>query len=100
MPNILTQAQAEAVYSAMCALNKVGHAARITPVFDGQAIQIDQPDPYGPVVLTWWAGDMHSEHHASQAAFATAYGLNSDEPVKSSYAGMFGTSGNMPAPEL
>lgn len=72
---ILNQSQAAAVYSAMCALNNVGHAARITPVFDGQAIQIDQPDPYGPVILTWWAGDMHSEHHANQAAFTTAYGL-------------------------
>ena len=80
---ILTQAQAEAVYSAMCALNNVGgrlHARiKATP---GALIHVNEL-PSGHMQL--WPGDAVGnptgplESHHNQSAFATAYGLNSDE---------------------
>ena len=81
---ILTQAQAEAVYSAMCALNNVGgilHTRiKATP---GAFIHVNKL-PSGHMQL--WPGDAGGnptgplESHHNQAAFATAYGLISDEP--------------------
>lgn len=69
---ILHKSQAEAVYSAMCALNNVG--AKFNEfVFSGRN---------GPEVRNMGAGNIlvddgyeGVERYASQAAFATAYGL-------------------------
>ena len=84
---ILSKTQAEAVYSAMCALNKVSHTAgvqvslvvydedaedprRITVVEDagGHVEVIQGPTPH-PIKV---------EPHAHQSALSTAYGLNAD----------------------
>lgn len=70
---ILNQAQAEAVYSAMFALNNVNG-------------RIDAQMPSGRVVegangvILVTAFSKPSEDYSNQAAFATAYGLISDEP--------------------
>lgn len=71
---ILTTAQAQAVYSAMCALNNIGAVidveipggcggTRIQETFTG-SVRIEQ---------RW--DDRKSERYADQAAFAAAYGL-------------------------
>lgn len=66
---ILNQAQAEAVYSAMCALNNIGG-------------RIDARIGYTRVNETVSAGilvtapDHSTEQYNDQAAFAAAYGLN------------------------
>lgn len=76
---ILNQSQAEAVYSAMCALNNVGaRATRIAvPGKDGDddAAVVERPD--GAVVVLGILGSIpfDEEIHASQSAFAAAYGL-------------------------
>ncbi|MFY1912705.1 hypothetical protein ACOTB6_14195 [Achromobacter xylosoxidans] len=76
---ILTAAQAQAVYSAMCALNSTGATATELK-FNGQngatfgarvsglsgAVRIDVLD---------FRGDMPSERHDSVPAFVAAYGL-------------------------
>jgi hypothetical protein len=75
MPLILNQSQAEAVYSAMCALNNVG--AEMLVQFTGYPraqdhIGIDASD--GSVrIRVGMCGDF--EGYQNQAAFATAYGL-------------------------
>lgn len=85
MALILNQSQAEAVYSAMCALNEVSHTAgvqvsfvgygdddegpsRITVVEDagGHVEVIQGPTPH-PIAV---------ERHANQSALASAYGLS------------------------
>lgn len=82
---ILNKAQAEAVYSAMCALNNVSHTAgvqvslvtydddaeeprRVTVVEDagGHVEVIQGPTPH-PIAV---------ERHANQSALASAYGLS------------------------
>ncbi len=67
----LNKAQAEAVYSAMCALNNVSGRISGTIVF-----------PDGIVVSCWSEGDFTvsagngaSESYADQAAFSVAYTL-------------------------
>lgn len=94
---ILTQAQAEAVYSAMCTLNNVG--GRLSCIDLGQQArdpQIRVPVG-GSIIIERGVPHCDREAHDNQAAFATAYGLDhGGEPAPSSYAGMFGTSGNMP----
>lgn len=75
--NILTAAQAQAVYSAMCALNNIG-----------AVIAVDIPDSVDRIrsvrVLGMYAmsvqveqlwGDHKRELYADKAAFAAAYGL-------------------------
>lgn len=66
---ILNQAQAEAVYSAMVALNNVGNIAGDLTLDEGLRVQwlksVDVRDGLsGP-----------REEYPNQAAFATAYGL-------------------------
>ena len=65
---ILNQAQAEAVYNAMCHLNNVGMRLdaniKSTRVVEG---------PRGGIMVFGYAQD--TEHYADQSAFATAYGL-------------------------
>lgn len=68
---ILTQAQAEAVYSAMVALNNVG--GRIAAAIDGGEKEVCGMRD-GAVVVHANYG-LTEEQHANQAAFATAYGL-------------------------
>lgn len=71
---ILTPAQAQAVYSAMCALNAVG--ARLTTEFPAAAIRVSQMDDASIVVQNWpsWSGAV--EDYDGPAAFAAAYGLS------------------------
>ena len=75
---ILTKAQAEAVYSAMCALNNVyGRIAHLSlDLHPGRAVSINET-PEGEVLISWLdAGHCaQSERHLGQAAFAAAYGL-------------------------
>lgn len=70
---ILTQAQAEAVYSAMCALNNVGGICGDLTLAEGLRVQWLA----SVTVRDGLSGP--SEGYLNQAAFATAYGLNSDE---------------------
>lgn len=74
MPMILTPAQAEAIYSAMCALNNIC-ATGMAGIGDHAA-----PDF---ITVNWHDGDVEirrgfgglPERHTNQSAFATAYGL-------------------------
>lgn len=73
---ILTRRQAEAVYSAMCALNNIGsrlHARDVGYTPDGFAIQVHETDQKTIAVAT---GTQRLETHDSQAAFAAMYGLD------------------------
>lgn len=87
---ILTPAQAQAVYSAMCALNQIG-----------AVIDVDIPDDVDRIrsarVLGTFAGDVQVEQlwddhkrelYADPAAFAAAYGLErrADGPITSNEA--------------
>ena len=106
MSKILTQAQAEAVYSAMCALTNVGGTVKVTlpihalPVAtSGEYIRAWEDDGHIQVVRCVRHTREADEFYENQAAFATAYDLDQDEAL-SSYSGMFGTSGNMPKPKL
>lgn len=62
---ILTQAQAEAVYSAMCALNNV--LGSLCCRIDGIRIEA-----WDVIHIT---DDTRTENYADQPAFAAAYGL-------------------------
>jgi len=71
---ILNQAQAEAVYSAMCALNNVG--GRIAAMMEFKTkneVQVTQQAD-GQVLVLKDIG-LTCERHADQAAFANAYNL-------------------------
>ncbi|GAB2471837.1 hypothetical protein GCM10027082_24160 [Comamonas humi] len=80
MSLILTKEQAEAVYSAMCALNNVSSLLRNVEMKNrhGHTIQVRE-NADGKVVVTVNTGgivlDSNIEFHADQSAFATAYGL-------------------------
>lgn len=86
---ILAPAQAQAMYAAMCALNNVSCTSGIELAFVG-----DKPAPLDPDDGGWHllrlveaaGGEITlqsgppgrptaTEHYASQAAFASAYGL-------------------------
>lgn len=74
---ILNKSQAEAVYSAMCALNNV--SARIKAQFgdvstDGVNV-FEEVDDTVTVVRVRHYDVLEAENYANQAAFATAYGL-------------------------
>lgn len=70
---ILTAAQAEAVYSAMCALNNVGGRLRVQLTQGKNVILVEEFASGGVVVDT---KPRHSvEVYAGQHAFATAYVL-------------------------
>lgn len=72
MARILNQAQAEAIYSAMCALNNVGgHLA--CELIDGTVVI--EKSPLNPQVIQVSSNGRGDEFYESQAAFATAYGL-------------------------
>lgn len=73
---ILTTAQAQAVYSAMCALNNLGRVG-------GSVIIPKEPDQSDEPRVSWnFLGvtvhqdlTFHKEYYADQSAFAAAYGL-------------------------
>lgn len=69
---ILTQAQAETIHNVMCALSCVsGRIDAQLPT--GRVVE----GPNGVILVT--AHGKPFEDYADQAAFATAYGLHSDE---------------------
>lgn len=72
---ILNQSQAEAVYSAMCALNNV--SARLDCFFWGEAIHARELPDCRIVIHQTLPGRPAAEPeiHADQSAFATAYSL-------------------------
>ena len=70
---ILTQAQAEAVYSAMCSLNNVSGRIDAHISSAGRVVECAN----GVVLVT--AYGKQSEDYSSQSAFATAYGLQQGE---------------------
>lgn len=77
---ILNQSQAAAVYSAMCALNNVSGRikAQFGDVSDDGVNVFEELDGSVNVVRVRHYDVLEAEHYASQAAFAAAYGLNSD----------------------
>lgn len=79
MSLILNQAQAEAVYSAMCALNNVGaelKATIYTRDSAGDYMRVYQDGGAVKVVDVLGHSVENREHYDDQAAFAAAYGLN------------------------
>jgi hypothetical protein len=79
---ILNSAQAEAVYSAMCALNNVALCEGLSISFIGtingnaERIKVEETDKDVIRVSYRLGREDEREHHEGQAAFATAYGLN------------------------
>lgn len=69
---ILTPAQAQAVYSAMCALNNVG--GRIDNIFVGGSALVRETHS-GRVRVLSALGAGEKETYRDQSAFAAAYGL-------------------------
>ena len=70
---ILNKAQAEAIYSAMCALNNVSGRISGTIVFpDDMAVTCWSE---GDSTVSAVDGNGASEYYADQAAFAAAYTL-------------------------
>lgn len=75
---ILTQAQAEAVYSAMCALNNVGaelKATIYTRDSAGDYMRVYQDGGSVKVVDVIRHSIETKEHYDNQSAFAAAYGM-------------------------
>lgn len=74
---ILTKAQAEAVYSAMCALNNVGAYLRATlPDADNDlAIVVEHHPISNKVSIMHYDKPSRWESYDNQAAFAYEYGL-------------------------
>lgn len=68
---ILNKSQAEAVYSAMCALNKVGGRLVATFEQDG-AVHVAETRHS---IEIWLAGGGSVESYADQSGFVAAYGL-------------------------
>lgn len=77
---ILSRYQAEAVYSAMCAQQSRDGFVEVT--FDkGDAGQVVVSEwSLGVDVVSGYCRPAQQEHYGDRAAFAAAYGLNSDEP--------------------
>lgn len=71
---ILNQAQAEAVYSAMAALNNVGGRIATVIEFSRESECEVVENPEGQVLVSKDFG-LSVETHANQAAFASAYRL-------------------------
>ena len=72
MSLILNQAQAEAAYSAMCALNNVGSVSSEFNLPNGAWVQVRAD---GAVSIAPEARFANWERYVDQNAFATAYGL-------------------------
>lgn len=73
---ILNQAQAEAVYSAMCALNNVGGKLDVKiPAGNGLCTRVFEA-MQGIILITEDTSmSINRERHANQSDFATAYNL-------------------------
>lgn len=91
---ILTRAQAEAVYSAMCALNKVGAKVDVTFGNPDDGIHVHEykwPGSKNVYVYGMNMGVvMRDECYADQSAFAAAYGLDQDGEWQSAVAAAAG----------
>lgn len=93
MANILNQAQAEAVYSAMCALNNVGarldafleNAFHAREMADGRVVVHIVPNVTFP-----GSHAAEPEIYADQTAFAAAYGLDHGGEPQSAVAAAAG----------
>lgn len=74
---ILSQAQAQAIYSAMCALNNVGgRIARMAINIDGMRAVSAAELPSGGIDICQMSDDgLITESYADQAAFVAAYGV-------------------------
>lgn len=71
--NILTQAQAQAVYAAMLALNEIGAIVCTTIGPLSKRVTVEEFAASGYVFVN---GIGANERYVSQSEFATAYGLN------------------------
>lgn len=79
---LLNRAQAEAVYSAMCALNNVGAtigSVHLPIAEPGYTLTVNSHPITQTVSVTVWAGVISrriaTDRYASQHEFAKAYGL-------------------------
>ena len=78
---ILSQAQAEAVYSAMCALNNVGGKVDAyvpnlsNPAKKGHLVVVREMGATAIEVRAGFAEGAEREDYRNQAAFAASYGL-------------------------
>lgn len=75
---ILNKSQAEAVYSAMCALTNVGGSlsgAEFAVAPAGTALTVFHHGETGIQIRKAYRGVAGTEWHNDSAAFATAYGL-------------------------
>ena len=79
---ILTTAQAEAIYSAMCALNNVGGTIKAslphplkTKVTSAAFVRVFDDNGAIRIVRAFDHRTEATEYHEDQSAFATAYGL-------------------------
>lgn len=82
---ILTQAQAQAVYSAMCALKNVGAIIRASvPVDDATWVHIEECADTGQITLTRRLRRVAC--HSNHAAFAAAYGLQEADKDSADFA--------------
>lgn len=93
---ILNQSQAEAVYTAMCALNNVSGTIKVTlPLGRGNAtardcIRVFEDDGMVKVNrIEDFVIDRH-EVYDNQAAFVTAYGLDHGDEAQSAVAAAAG----------
>lgn len=72
---LLNQAQAEAIYTAACALNNIG-AKQLTVNINGAGQRVILNEKRGVTVVFGYLEKQRREVYASQAAFAKAYNLN------------------------
>jgi hypothetical protein len=75
---VLNTSQAQAVYSAMCALNNVGGRIKteITQGRDDELRVLEMDDGSVSILYVETGRVADSERYTNQAAFAIAYGLN------------------------
>lgn len=87
MHHILNQAEAEAVYGAMCALNSVG--GKVKAMFGDVSISgvnvFEEMVGAVSVVRVCRFDVLETENYANQATFAAAYGLDGKEPRTAEY---------------
>lgn len=74
---LLSKPQAEAVYSAMCALNNVGgRVLAFIPLGGGHVATVRERAAGYVWIEAEGFGGINEELHDSQSAFAAAYGLS------------------------
>lgn len=87
MTRILTQAQAEAVHSAMCAMHSAG--GQLSKVRAGQHAHAIEHGA-GHIVISDERGHVESEVYDDPSAFAAAYGLDRGDEWPSDVAAAAG----------